>query len=485
MGFVAALLGKRESVVPTQIQRMLKLASPIKGDRFGLATINGVRFLSCLTESFSLESQVVLAYKLVKVLPNDPPQPLNQHGYSMVFEGRLWSRPSFQGLSTASDVIGDDPLKGIHKLIEEERGSYSVVAVERERIICGRDPVGIVPLYFGENDKLVGVASNRRMLWSMGMEPEPIPPGHLIEMTKSGVWTRPVRRVCQKLNHSISTKGAVENLDKLLKDAVEARSGEVFKASLGFSGGIDSSLIAHYLDRCGVRVDLVCVGVEGSKELKVAEETAESLGLPIHIESFSQWDVEADLDTVISRVEEPDPMKVSVALPLYWAARSVAGSSSRVFYSGNGSDELFGGYRKYVQEYNSAGERVRKMMFEDVVAAHAVNYERDYKVCAGSGMELRLPFADLRVLEFGLSLPSELILPIEKGGLRKPLLRALARSIGLPKSIYSRRKKAIQYSTGVNNALRRLAKRERSTLSRYILGRFNQIRARSQEGINV
>ncbi|KON30522.1 hypothetical protein AC482_03695, partial [miscellaneous Crenarchaeota group-15 archaeon DG-45] len=407
MGLIAALLSTTGADVSAQINRMLRAASPTPGDGYGLATPDGVMLLPSPPGSSALRSGVALGHKLVKAMPGDPPQPISQHGYAMIFEGRLWGSSGPSDLSMAADLMGEDPARGIRRLIAEEDGSYAVAVAERGRVLCGRDPIGVVPLYFGVSGNILGAASNRKMLWSAGIEAEPLPPGCVAEMTLGGTRLHRIRSLIQPPVRAVSMEEAAVSLDALLSEAVEARTRGVVRASLGFSGGIDSSLLAHCLDRCGVDLDLVCVGVEGS-EFEAAEEAAEGLGLPIRLESFAASEVEEDLDEVLRGVEEANPMKVAVALPLRWAARSAAGHGSRVFYSGNGSDELFGGYLRYVREHADAGDAVRDTMFRDVAEAHTVNYGRDYKVCADAGVELRIPFADAKLIEFGLSLPLSL-----------------------------------------------------------------------------
>jgi len=481
MGFIAALISKTGADVSTQVLRMLRAASPTPGDGYASATPDGVRFLSSLPDSPAFQSEVALGHKLVKIMPNDPPQPVSQRGYTILFEGRIWGRSEPSDLSAAADLVGEDPARGIRRLIEGEDGSYAVAIAEQGRVLCGRDPVGVVPLYIGESETLAGAASNRKMLRRAGIEAEPLPPGCMAELTVRGVRLHRIRSLRQPPVQAMRMEEAVAALCALLSEAVEARCRGVLSVSLGFSGGIDSSLLAHYLHRCGADVDLICVGVEGSSEFEAADEAAESLDLPIRFESFTPGEVEEDLDEVLRSVEEPDPMKVSVALPLRWAARSAARYGSRVFHSGNGSDELFGGYLKYVREYAAAGDAVRDTMFRDVTAAHTVNYERDYKICADAGVELRLPFSDMKLVEFGLALPLELRLPADEGSPRKPLLRALAKKIGLPDAVASRRKRAIQYSTGVSRTLRKLARREGKTLPRYLAERFGRVKARCLE----
>jgi asparagine synthase (glutamine-hydrolysing) len=261
-----------------------------------------------------------------------------------------------------------------------------------------------------------------------------------------------------------------------MTDAVASRIRGLFEASLGFSGGIDSSILAHYLDKAGVNLDMICVGLEDSRDFETAETAAEALDIPLRIEAFTAEDVENALDTVLWSIEESDPMKASVAIPLHWAVRSAAEYGTKVFFLGNGSDELFGGYHRHAQEYAEHGEAVVASIFKDVSESYRINYERDHKICMDAGLELRLPFSDLALIEWGLSIPPNLKLSGGPGSPRKLVLRNLARRLGLSEEISGRPKKAIQYSTGVNRALRRLAKREGKTLQNYLSERFQKLK---------
>jgi len=475
MGHIAALLSKTDEDVSKTILRMLEASSPNRGDAYGLASSNGVA-IAYSSRSLRGGGNPMLGYKLTKIQPDDLPQPLDQHGYAMVFEGRIWDRPSPSNVSTATDLMGASPSQGIQSLIKQVNGSYFVASISGNSILCGRGPVGVFPLYFGESSKIAGVASNRKMLWVAGLEATPIPPGHFSKITTRGVSTTPVRTIRQPSVTKMKMAEAVEELDRTLSKAATARCRGLSRVALGFSGGIDSSLLAHYLDEVGVEVNLICVGMENSTDFGAAEQSAEDLGLSIRLKSFTVVDVDEDLDNVLWSVEEPDPMKVSVAIPFHWAVKSSAESGNRVFFSGSGSDELFGGYYRHVREYVESGRSVMETMFKDVISSHEVNYSRDHKICSDAGMELRLPFADIEVAELGLSIPPELKLPPDLGDPRKLVLRALAERLGFPLEIASRRKRAVQYSTGVHKALGRLAKKGGKTLHEYLAERFNRVK---------
>ncbi len=91
-------------------------------------------------------------------------------------------------------------------------------------------------------------------------------------------------------------------------------------------------------------------------------------------------------------------------------------------------------------------------------------------------MELRLPFADLSLVEFGLSLPTELKLSPELESPRKLVLRRLAEKLGFPEEMAYKPKRAVQYSTDVNNALKRLARREAKSLAGFLIDRFEELK---------
>ena len=476
MGRFAAILSKTDQDVSVSIIRMLHSVTPQPPDAEGIA-INGDAIIKRRIEPSDLpEASIALGYALNKVQPEDPPQPLTQHGYSFAVEGRLWSETGQPTVVSAGDALGKDPGEGLNRIITERKGAFAITAQYNRAILGGRDPIGTIPLYYGENEDIAAIASSMKMLWTVGLEAKDLKPGSILKILEGGTSLEPVKALAQPPLKEITLNEATSELDKLMTEAVASRTRGLAEASLGFSGGIDSSILAYYLDNAGVDLDLICVGLEGSREFGTAETAAEALDLPLRLEAFSAEDVENDLDGVLWSIEEQDPMKASVAIPLNWAVRSAAEYGSRVFFSGNGSDELFGGYHRHAQEYAEHGEAVVASIFRDVSESHRVNYERDHKICIDAGLELRLPFSDLALVEWGLSIPPNLKLSGGPGSPRKLVLRSLARRLGLPEEISGRPKKAIQYSTGVNRALRRLAKREGKTLRGYISERFQKLR---------
>jgi asparagine synthase (glutamine-hydrolysing) len=151
-------------------------------------------------------------------------------------------------------------------------------------------------------------------------------------------------------------------------------------------------------------------------------------------------------------------MKISVAVPLYFSAKKADSMGYNHIASGNGSDELFGGYMKYLKNYLK-GKNPRKNMFRDVKNSWRNNFDRDTKICRDLGLKLILPFTHPRIINYGISLPTEYLLPRKMKEPRKVILRKLAYSLGIPDEISDRPKKAAQYSSGVDKAIKKIAKK--------------------------
>jgi asparagine synthase (glutamine-hydrolysing) len=475
MSLIAGLISKRDEDVTSELLRMLTGSRGVMGDAYGIATPRGAEIFDDPPEFVSNPSSIALGYKLNKVMPTDQPQPIQQTGMSLAINGRIWGSDDPTELVFA-DLVEKDPERGLRSLIEDFDGSYAAVVLNGDDFIAGRDRIGVVPLYYGESDRLVGIASNRKMLWMLGLQPIRVEPGHIVEVSVRGFRVNKVKGIECPSSVAMSLDEAVDLLDKCLTESAKRMSRGLVNPSLGFSGGIDSTLLAYYLNREGTKPSLICVGVDGSADFGAADEAAESLGLPIAIGIHGTDEIREDLDEVLLSVEEADSMKVSVALPLRWVAEKASDAGSKVVFSGTGSDELFGGYARYVEEYVSTGDSVRETMLRDLMSASEVNYERDFKVCADLGVELRLPYTDRALINLGLSVPTNLKLPKKTDQPRKIVLRALAERLGLPMEVANRPKKAIQYSTGVAKALEKLSKVEGLSVPGYLMMRFEKLR---------
>jgi asparagine synthase (glutamine-hydrolysing) len=395
---------------------------------------------------------------------------------TVLFDGRIYS--STLGASVTEFVAKKldqvDRGRASGAFLNEVEGDFSFIIAEPERIIAGRDPIGVQPLYYGENSTLVAFASNRKALWKLGIEETcSFPPGHLAFVSREGFKFKPVKTLVYSQPKSITMQEAAETLQKLLKQSVRKRVSGTKEVAVAFSGGLDSSVVAFLASKCPVDVHLVHVSLENQPETEEARQAADDLNLPLQVFLFKETDVAKVVSKVVELIEEPSAVKASIGVPFYWTAEKTAEAGFKVLLAGQGADELFGGYQRYVNECLLHGaESVRKVMFDDVVNVHENNIERDVKICDFHDVELRLPFASYQIAEFAMTLPTELKIERKADSLRKLVLRKVAKNMGLPPSITEKPKKAVQYATGINNALKKLAKKQKITVTEYVKNLF-------------
>jgi asparagine synthase (glutamine-hydrolysing) len=478
LGAIATALNKKgENVVPT-ILSMLKQLKHRGKDAHGVATPNSTRTANSIEKITiqNMSSDVTLGHNLSHILSEDRPQPVLGENFTLTFEGRLFPPSAISDIDVIMEVLGPDPQKNASSIIETLEGSYAFAIACQDKIIAGRDTIGTIPLYYGENEAISAVASERKALWAIGIEAtKSFPPGNLALISAHGFTFQSIKTITQPPLKPTDMKTATEHLQTLLLESMKERLSGIKKAAVAFSGGLDSSLIATLAKTCGIEAQLITVGLKNQCELHHAEASARALELPLHIQTYTQDDVEQTLPKVLWLIEEPDVMKAGVAIPIFWTAEIASELGFHILLAGQGADELFAGYQRYLKDYEDGVEALRSSLYHDVITCHEKNFQRDNQACSFHKVELRLPFADQDVVNFSLSLPVNLKIESPEDNLRKRVLRRTAQSLGLPQFIVNKTKKAIQYATGVNKALRRLARRENLTLREYVKKAFQKV----------
>ncbi len=390
------------------------------------------------------------------------PQPLIGE-FPLVHNGEVYNHPQLRswlelkGFRFYTDVdsevmlhlleysLGKRPIvDAVRFVMKAVDGDYAVAFVSSGRVYLFRDPVGVRPLYYSEGGYF---ASERKVLWAIGEEAHAVGPGELVVLG-SGVNVMKFRVLSlpELAGRVPFTKArAMESVSRSLDYAVRVRSTP--KVGVTFSGGLDSSLVAHIASRYS-NVVLYVSGLEGSHDVIAAERASEELGLPLRKALFTCEDVKRAVRDVMFAIEEPDAMNLSIGIPAYFATRMAREDGVHVLLSGQGADELFGGYFKYLRGDWS-------LMLHDIVGIGDRNLARDDKIGMLNGVESRFPFLDLGVVTAALRTPPDLKV---RGSEGKVILRNVAARLGLSSRIVSARKKAVQYGSGSNKCLQLMAR---------------------------
>lgn len=476
MGALVAVLNKKDEDVTQAAIEMID-ALELDSAAFGIAsakTIKTETSLEALKKS-DLESSIAVGFAFSRILLDEKPELTQLTNATMAFDGRTYPADAKKLETETAKTLGQNPEKGAATFVRKTEGDFAFAIANPETIVAGRDTMGVRPLYYAENRDFAALASERKALWRIGLNNAlSFPPGTVSLTGHYGFRFTVARRITYPEPKHVTMRTATLELHRLLEHSIKERTASLNEVAVAFSGGLDSSIIAYLAKGTGANVVLIHASMQNEPEVESAKQAAEALKLPLYLSLHDERDVQKMMAKVIRVIEMPDPIRVSIGIPVYWAAEQTAGMDCRVMLAGQGADEFFGGYKRYLDDYlKGYEERTLNAIFNDIVGMHEVNLERDFKICRHFGVELRLPFATYAMARLALSLPLELKMERKDNTLRKLVLRRVAKNLGLPHFIVNKPKSAIQYSTGVNKAIKRIARQEGLSMTEYCRKMFS------------
>jgi len=391
-------------------------------------------------------------------------------------------KPACEVISKAfEDQSRNDATAVVKELLRRTYGEYALAVVYDGGIVLGRDLVGTKPLYIGTNRDLLGFASERKALWRVGItETSTLRPGCMGLITPEGIMVDNVLSFKSTSTLVPEMDKAVGSISERIYEACRLRVENLAKIGVLFSGGLDSSLLSAILSNLNMDVILYTASVEGFNEVQVADSTALKLGLKLRIKEIRLDELEDYLERTIYAIERYGIIDVGVAIPFYASSELAQQDGLRTVFSGQGCDEVFGGYTRYLRVLSRGGySELQRVILHDTLNMAEANLERDDAAVMANSVEHRTPFADFKLLEEGLKISPLLKISGPKDGLRKNVLRKVAMSMGIEESVAGRTKKAVQYGSGVDKALRFISKRREKNVNSYLKENFLTERLRA------
>lgn len=343
-----------------------------------------------------------------------------------------------------------DKLKGMFAfiLVDETDNSY----------LIARDHMGIIPLYYGyDMHGQLYVASEMKALVPVCRTVTEFPPGHYWS-SRDGKITPYYSRDWREFDNVKDNKGSAQEIHDALSNAVKSHMMSDVPYGVLLSGGLDSSVISAVAQKYAQnrieddgqskawwpQLHSFAVGLEGAPDLIAAKKVADAIGTIHHEVHYTvQEGIDAIRD-VIYHLETYDVTTIRASTPMYLMARKIKAMGIKMVLSGEGADEVFGGYLYFhkapnAQEFHE--ETIRKLD-----RLHMFDCARANKAMSAWGVEARVPFLDKEFLDIAMSINPELKLCGSNGKMEKHVLREAFEGY-LPEEVLWRQKE--QFSDGV------------------------------------
>ena len=385
------------------------------------------------------------------------------------YEGRY----DFQTGSDCEVILALYRDKGID-FLEDLNGIFAFVLYDEERdeYLIARDPIGVIPLYIGHDaDGTVYVASELKALEGQCESYEPFLPGHYVWSGDAAGMQRWYKRDWQDYAAVKDNPASVTAIHDALEDAVRRQLMSDVPYGVLLSGGLDSSVISAIAEKFSEhriednsqsraywpRLHSFAVGLKGAPDLAKAKLVADHIGTVHHEINYTIQEGLDAIRDVIYFIETYDVTTVRASTPMYLLARVIKSMGIKMVLSGEGADEIFGGYLYFHKAPNAQAfheETVRKLS-----KLHLYDCLRANKSLSAWGVEGRVPFLDKEFLDVAMRTNPEAkmcrpthFLPLRKGEpegvetMEKRIVREAFADL-LPEEVAWRQKE--QFSDGV------------------------------------
>ena len=328
---------------------------------------------------------------------------------------RYAGKYEFQTGSDCEVILALYREKGIH-FLEDISGIFAFVLYDEEKdeFLIARDPIGVIPLYIGFNsDGKVFVASELKALEGQCEHYEPFLPGHYYWSREPGM-KRYYQRDWFSYDAVKDNPASVEAIHDALEDAVKRQLMSDVPYGVLLSGGLDSSVISAIAEKYSEmrieddsktkaywpRLHSFAVGLKGAPDLAKAKLVADHIGTVHHEINYTIQEGLDAIRDVIYYIETYDVTTVRASTPMYLLARVIKSMGIKMVLSGEGADEIFGGYL-YLHKAPSAKdfheETVRKLS-----KLYLYDCLRANKSLSAWGVEGRVPFLDKEFLDVAM-----------------------------------------------------------------------------------
>ena len=353
-----------------------------------------------------------------------------------------------------TEVILEAFLEWGERAVHRLRGEFAFAVVDKaaDRVYLARDPLGVKPLYWSRHDGHLYAASELKALVPAGGRVGEIPPGHhgwgsperdpavtaYVDLLSMGDGEEPVTDVGEAARH----------VRAALEDSIRVRLDTDLTVGVILSGGLDSTLTLLHVREMHPDCVAFTIGTPGSDDISYARRVTRDLRVDHEVIELASGDIRLpDIREAIrlsELTEYGDVINAVISRLLFARVRSCG---VKVVLCGDGSDELFGGYEMYRQPDPAARQRLFQHKLHNLGRTELQRVDR---TSMGQGVETRVPFLDLALVQLAMRLPIEMKL---RDGEDKWILRHAFADI-LPSYVRQRPKNPLSHSSGLHERVR-------------------------------
>lgn len=416
-------------------------------------------------------NQAILAHERLAIVDvNNGAQPLyNQNrNHILAVNGEIYNHKqlekdlniefAFQTQSDCEVILALYQEHGID-FVDQLHGMFAFILYDEteDRYLIARDHIGIIPLYTGYDEHgNFYVASEMKALIGVCTTVAEFPPGHLLD-SKTGELTRYYQRDWMDYEAVAENPASVDDIQEALESSVKSHLMSDVPYGVLLSGGLDSSLVSAIAQKFSARrveendlqkawwpqLHSFAVGLKGSPDLQAAQKVADMIGTVHHEVNFTVQEGLDAIKDVIYILETYDVTTIRASTPMYLLARKIKAMGIKMVLSGEGADEIFGGYLYFHKAPNA--QEFHEELVRKLGALHMFDCLRANKAMSAWGVEARVPFLDKTFMDVAMRTNPQAKMCVD-GKMEKHILREAFDGY-LPEPILWRQKE--QFSDGV------------------------------------
>jgi asparagine synthase (glutamine-hydrolysing) len=465
---IVGIFGDREA--DKKVKLALSVLKNRGQDGFGVASTESLQIRKQVGRFSKFKEMNLLGHSLHSVV-GYVPQPLREKG-TLVANCEIYNwkelsqRHKFKVKNDAHLLLKLLDQEGVTpEVLENLDGVYAFAYWNNQEIFLARDILGVKPLWYVQTEEAFYFTSEKKALEKMGLvNIEELNPRHLLRYSLKTKKIDIINRgFFPYLPESTETKEEITKKISLLIDKAISKRIPEKKFGVLFSGGIDSTFIAHALKQKGYKFNcyltVLDTGKDGkaSSDLEFAQKAAKELKLKLKIRKVKSSQLEKYLKKVVPLIEDSNVTKVEVALTLYLACEAAKKDGCKVIFSGLGSEEIFAGYERHKRSTN-----INQECISGLIKLYERDLYRDDVISMDNNLELRLPFLDKELVGYALKVPEKYKISETSS---KIILREIAEAQGIPSDLAWRKKVAAQYGSLLDWGMEKLS-RQKGFISR-------------------